>query len=273
MPPGVQFPITDVLGNRRPYVAAALGNRADISQQAANGGPSRIDQWLWQSYLNLGMSYSFEQAEQSFSGQWTAGMDFLLYPPNGRMWRSIAFYHQNGTAIKINWKDMAYLRRYPVTQASLPIINGIPSVGPPSIVAPFGAKLYVRPYADNNTYSFIGDIWTKPVQQINVSQPSVTPPYVSLGTADIGGTSLFVPDDWLEIIDLGAALRGHVSLLERDKAKEIQELLFGYSVPTSGKQVPGLIATMYNRYQAQAPNVDYNIQPRQTKRSYTNVGA
>jgi hypothetical protein len=70
---------------------------------------------------------------------------------------------------------------------------------------------------------------------------------------------------------MGAALRGHVSLIERDKGKELQELLFGYSVPTSGKQIPGLIATMYTRRQSQAPYMDYNIQPRQTKKSYTNI--
>jgi hypothetical protein len=261
-----------ILANLREWVTLNLGNRADISELGANAAPSRVDWWIWQSYLNLGMSYSFEEAESSQNGQWQQGMDFIPYPAGARMIKSIAFYFMNGTAIKISWKDMNYLRRYPATQQFTPgVINGIPSVGPPSIVAPLGNKLYVRPYADNQTYSFVADLWLKPVQL--VGQDSSDPPYTAQGSADIGATQLLVPMDWLEIIALGATLRGHASLLERDKAKEIQELLFGYSVPTSGKQVPGLIATMYNRRQAQAPAMDYNIQPRQSKRSYTNVGA
>jgi hypothetical protein len=106
-------------------------------------------------------------------------------------------------------------------------------------------------------YNFTLDYWQKPQQDPN----------------DIGATELLVPDDWLEVVDLGAMMRGHISLGERDKAQEIQQLLFGFTVPTSGKFTPGLMATMYNRRQAEAPGMDYNIQPTQVKRSYTNVGS
>lgn len=260
----------DILANRRPYVSVALGNRADLSTQGANGSPSRIDQWIWQSYLNLGMSYCFEGLEDSFTGQWTEGMDFIPYPPSARRITSIAFYQQNGTPIRISWKDIAYLRRYPAQSPTVLVTDGLKSVGPPSIVAPFGEKLFVRPYSDANTYNFVADLWSKP--QMTIGEDSTDPPYTSLGTADIGATVIAVPDDWLEIVDLGAILRGHTSLIERDKAREIQELLFGFTVPTTGKLTPGLIAQMWTRRQAQAPAMDYNIQPRQPKRTYTNVG-
>lgn len=262
--------MSDILANRRPYVEVALGNRADLSQLGTNGSPSRIDQWIWQSYLNLGMTYPFEQSEDTVTGQWQTGMDFISYPPQARRITSIAFYQQNGTAIRVGWKDITYLRRYMASTPSIPTIGGLKAVGPPSIVAPFGEKLYVRPYADTNIYNFIADLWIKPQQTIG--QDSVDPPYVSQGSADIGATEILVPDDWLEIVDLGAILRGHISLIERDKAREIQELLFGFTVPTTGKMTPGLIAQMWNRRQAQAPSMDYSIQPRQPKRTYTNVG-
>lgn len=265
--------MSDILANRRAYVAAALGARSDLSAQGLNGAPSRIDQWIWQSYLNLGMTYPFEQAEDTVKGQWTTGMDFIAYPPQARRFNSIAFYQQNGTAIRIAWKDIAYLRRYPSGAATIPVINPLLSVGPPSVVAPFGEKLFVRPYADANIYNFIGDLWLKPSQTIGEDAPEASPPYVSLGSADIGATEILVPDDWLEIVDMGAILRGHISLIERDKAAELQALLFGYTIPTTSKQVPGLIAVMWTRRQAQAPAMDYNIQPRQPKRSYTNTGA
>lgn len=262
--------MSDIIANRRPYVASALGNRADISQLGTNGSPSRVDQWIWQSYLNLGMSYPFEDLEDSFTGQWSAGMDFIAYPPQARAIKSIAFYQQNGTAIRISWKDITYLRRYPAQNPSVPVTSGLISVGPPSIVAPFGQNLYVRPYADSNIYNFIADLWSKPQQ--TVGQDNTDPPYASQGNADIGSTVIAVPDDWLEIVDIGAILRGHISLIERDKARELQELLFGFTMPETGKQIPGLIAKMWQRRQAQAPYTDYNIQPRQSKRSYTSVG-
>jgi hypothetical protein len=131
--------------------------------------------------------------------------------------------------------------------------------------------LYVRPYCDTNIYTFLADLWLKPVQIVGQDAPDASPAYTSLGSADIGATEIQVPDDWLEIVDLGAILRGHISLLERDKAAEVQQLLFGLTIPTTGKMVPGLIAVMWNRRQAQAPAMDYNIQPRQPKRTYGNV--
>jgi len=265
--------MSDILANRRPYVAIALGNRADISTLGANGSPSRVDNWIYQSYLNIAMTYPFHESEATVSGQWTAGMDFIAYPPGARRFDSIAFYQPNGTAIKISWKDIQYLRRYPSNIPTIPVTNGLLSVGPPSIVAPHGEKLYVRPYADSVIYSWIGDIWLKPQQLPGEDAPDATPPYVAQGTLDIGATEIQVPDDWLEIVDLGAILRGHISLIEREKAQEVQQLLFGFTMPSSNKMVPGLIAQALSRRQAQAPIMDYNIQPRQPKRSYTNVGS
>ncbi len=255
----------DILANRRAFVAVALGNRADLSQQTANFVPSRIDNWIWQSYLNIGMSYAFSESEDSDNDQWQTGGDFLDYPPTARMLKSVAFFRQDGTAIQIKWKDIAYIRRYPTQSAS-----GQQNVGPPAIVAPYNLKLYVRPLCDQQIYNVTFDFWTQP-QQI-VGQDSVDPPYTSQGTADIGATQIQVPNDWLEVIDMGAMLRGYTSLGERDKAQELQQLLFGFTTPTTGKMVPGLIATMWTRRQAQAPAMDYNIQPTSAKRSFTNVG-
>lgn len=256
----------DILANRRPYVAVALGNRADISAPVgANNNPSRVDNWLWQSYLNLGMSYSFSESSDTVQNQWQTGQDFINYPATARAIKNVAFFRQDGTPIKIGWKDIAYVRRYPAQSFS-----SQQNVGPPSIIATFGQKIFVRPLCDQSLYNVYIDFWTKPVQLVGVD--SVAPPYVHSGSGDIGATLLQVPDDWLEIIDMGAMLRGYASLGEREKAQELQQLLFGFTVPTSGKMVPGLIAQMWTRRQAEAPGMDYNIQPTSTKRSFTNVG-
>lgn len=259
----------DVLGNRRPYVLVELGNRADIAQQASSGGPSRIDNWIWQSYLNLGMSYPFDDAQLSITGQWQAGMDSIAYPVDARRIDAIQFYLLNGgIACRVSWKDISYLRRYPPGPG--PLSMPVPSVGPPSVVADFGQQIFVRPLADSNIYNYVLDYWAKPTKLVGQSDLTADPPYTSLGSADIGGTQLLVPNDWLEVIDMGAMMRGHASLGEPEKAQALQQLLYGFTVPTTGKFVPGLIAQMWNRRQAQAPAMDYSIQPRQAKRRYTN---
>jgi hypothetical protein len=262
--------MSDILANRRTLVGVELGNRADILTQGTAGAPSRVDNWLWQSYLNLAMSYKFDGLEQTVNGQWVQNQASIDYPPDVRRIDNISFYRKDGTALKINWKDIAYIRKYPDPSLSLPSPgNPLPSLGPPSIVCDFGQQIFVRPFCDSaGPYNFYLDYWQKPQQVVGGSATG----YTSLGVADIGATVFNVPDDWLEIIDYGAMMRGHASLGEVDKSQALQQLLFGFTIPTTNKFVPGIIAQMWTRRQAQAPMMDYNIQPRQPKRSYTNVG-
>jgi hypothetical protein len=216
------------------------------------------------------MTYDFDDAQETVTGQWQTGMESISWPPQTRGIDSIKFYYPNGTAIKTSWKNIDYLRRYPASQATIPVTNPLAAVGPPAITAMFGQNIFVRPYADTTVYTYILDYFLKPQQTIG--QDSVTPPYTNQGAADIGASVLLVGDDWLEIIDYGAMMRGHIALGEPEKAQSIQQLLFGFTMPQTGKQVPGLIAQVLTRRQVMSGNMDYNIQPRQPKRSYTNVG-
>jgi len=236
-----------------------------------NGEPSRVDEWLWQSYLGFARTYEFSEAQVTISGQWKTGMDAIVWPDNCRAIDSIKFYWPNGTSVRTRWKDMDYLRRYPTGPSTLPtFVYPLMSIGPPAITAQHGNRIYVRPYADQIMYTYILDYFVKP-QQI-VGEDSFDPPYVAKSPFDIGATEFLVGDDWLEIVELGAQLRGHINLGEPDKASAIQQLLFGVTTPTTGKMVPGLIAQALNRRQIMAPRMDYNIQPAQAKRDYTNVG-
>jgi len=236
----------DTIDDRVSYVQLELGNRADLTA----GNPSRIQNWIWQSYLNLGSSYKFHENQKTVTLQWISGMDSIPYPDDARAILNVAFYRAiDGTAIKVNWKDINYLRRYP-TQG----LSGAQNVGPPAIAASFTDQLFIRPLCDSQVYNVIIDYWAKPTK-----------------ASPIGDTDLLVPDDFLEIIDMGAMMRGHASLGEAEKAQSLQQLLYGFTIPTTSKFVPGLIATLYTRRQAEAPTMDYNIQPTQTKRTFTNV--
>jgi hypothetical protein len=227
------------IADRRSFVQLELGNRADIS----SGTPSRVDNWLWQSYLNIGMSIQFSEMEFTATSQFVQASDTIPFPDDARAIKSLVGYRSDGTALDIQIKDMKYIRRF-----------NSKTQGPPDVIAFYNKIIYVRPIPDA-IYDATIDYWQKPQQDPN----------------DLSTTELLVPDDWLEVIDMGAILRGHRSLLERDKAQEIQQLLFGFTVPLTGKMIPGLIAQMMTRRQAQSPMVDYGIEPSQTKRSYTNV--
>jgi hypothetical protein len=107
----------------------------------------------------------------------------------------------------------------------------------------YGNQIIVRPIPDR-TYNVVYDYWQLP----QISSP-------------VSATPLLVPDDWLEIVDLGALMRGFRGLLERDKARELQELLYGYKTP-SGKQVPGYITYRQTQQQAGSEFENYGLQPR-----------
>jgi len=235
-------------------VALVLGNRNDLLA----GTPSRIMGWIRDSYINLAMSYEHDTLEQTTTGQLAAGTDNIPYPADARAIDAITLYDTNsGVAIQPDFKDMQYLRMFNTLATAQ---------GPPSVWAPQNGKIYFRPIP-KNTYSLIIDYWQLP--QIQDPNGNVVNPYES-GT-DISATPVLLPYDWLEILDYGAEMRGHAELLEREKAQEIQQLLFGFTIPLTGKFVPGMIGQILMRRQAQAPRSDYGIQPRTPKRSFTNV--
>jgi len=226
-------------------VLLELGNRADLST-IVGGLPSRIDRWLSDSYTEIGMGYDFAELELTIDGQVVQGQDSLAYPADARAVQSLNFYRLDGSATSVQpfFKNIQYIRQFnPVNQ------------GPPSNLAYFALTVIMRPVPDQ-TYNYTLDYWQKP-QISNVA-------------GDLGATVINVPDDWLEIVDYGAMMRGHAELQEAEKAQVLQNLLYGITLPT-GKAVPGLIAARMTRKQAQSPSMDYGIQPSQAKLSYGSV--
>ncbi len=223
------------ISDRVSNVALELGNRSDLSA----GVPSRIVNWLLQSYTDLAYDYPFEDLQDFADLTTTSNQWFMDFDPTWRAINGITAYRLDGTPIPLDYKDIRYLRRYSETKTSIP-----------SVWADYKNQIQFRPVS-NGTYKFTIDVWLKP--------------FIETVIAD---TTLHVPDDWLEIIDMGAILRGHRSLLERDKAREMQELLFGFNDPRTGRITPGLIHAKWTRRQAQAPMQDYGMRPK--VRSYTN---
>src|SRR5208282_1810492 len=219
-----------------------LGNRSDLD----TGTPSRLDIWYQNSYVELAMNVPLETLEISIPDQFIADTDTYNLPQNCRLPKCITMNTQPGqsfdptsgglTVVTLDYKDITYIRQM---TAQAP--------GPPSVYTLYGNQVIVRPVPDQN-YSIIWDCWQLPVISGGLNSPQVS------------ATPLLVPLDWLEIVDMGALMRGFKSLLERDKARELQELLYGFKTPT-GKQVPGYITYRQTQEQAGSPWENYGISP------------
>lgn len=222
------------IGDQVATVQLMLGNRSDLA--------ARISQWLAFGYLDLGMSYPFEELESSTDDFFQAGIGTYDYPVTARAIKTISM--TIGQAQQpIKRRDIKIIRRYNVSNQQ----------GPPSIYGTRAKQILVRPIPDK-TYPFIWDTWDLP----QVDQTS---------TATINATNLLLPLDWIEILQYMAALRGHIALLERDKAQEIHTLLYGD--PTDVVQ-PGLIKTKLLIHSAESYDSDYAIRPK--IRAYAHTG-
>jgi hypothetical protein len=215
-----------------------LGNRSDLT--------TRIYNWIWDSYLELGMSLPFEGLEKTLSATSTpltptivAGTDNYAYPTGVRAVKIITMLLTTGTS-RLRRKNLEDIEDFSTAAADY---------GQPSIYSPFENKIWLRAVPDV-VYSWRWRVWMAPTQG-----------------ATVDATILLVPDDWLEVVDWGAAMRGFVELLEPDKSANIRMLLFGSDDPRTGHHVPGLIEKKMTRAQAEVESREFGFKPK--VRSYT----
>lgn len=224
------------INDRIANVTLMLGNRTDIQ--------SRVIGWLGAAYLELGYAYPLETLEASETDTTTSGVGSgdIDFPPLARGVKDVTAVQTNGTTIPLDLKDIKWIRRLPV---------GVNFCGVPGVYATYGETIYIRP-EPKVAVNLIIDYWQKPV----LSDP-------------VEDTPILLPDDWLEILDNAAALRGYPGLLEFDKMQAIRQYLFGYTDPETNHKTPGIIHSRMTRRQAQAPAYDYGLQPKTLRRPYT----
>jgi|SRR5215831_1502338 len=219
------------IADRLPIVRGLLGGREDKDTEIAN--------WIANSYQSLGSSLPFETLEDTANPTTVAGTDNYPYPPTARGIKSIVIgipAANPQTFPPLIKKNVQLLDRYG------------PQRGTPSLWAPFGANYLVR-QVPNDNYPLIVRFWIRPQIQFLVGTTNADP-----------ATPLFVPDDWLEILDYSAQLRGYMDLQEFDKAQVIRTLLYGD--PANIKRVPGLIKANLRRIQAEQDTNQYGLRPR-----------
>lgn len=232
------------ISDRVATVQYMLGGRTDLTA----GAPSKIAVWLQNAYIEIAMGYNFVELEDTLSTVLVQGGDIVPYDPSVRAIKALTIQQQDGSQYDLPEKDIKWIRRLSATQQ-----------GRPSVCCTMGQgigtrNLILRQVPDANFYTLLWDVWLKPVI-----------------TGNIVDTVLNVPDDWLEIIDYAAALRGHVDLLEEDRAVAKARYLYGFTNMTTGKKVPGIIQQRLTQRQANAPSQDYGLQPKGKILSYTHV--
>jgi hypothetical protein len=208
--------------------------------------------WLKEAYTEICLGYRFEELEQAVNDVMVPNIDVYPLPAQARFLRSITLlYPSIGGQLQpriIRRRHIRNIRRY---QTSSP--------GPPVIYAPYNPggqpSIIVRPVPDQG-YSFIWDIQVKPTFGTTVNHT-------------IDSTVIQLPDDWIDILKWSTVLRGHTALVERDKAAEVQTLLFGGYDPLTGRRVPGMIKQRTAaRDQLDIEDTEYGLQP--LVRRYTN---
>lgn len=243
------------LGSLSGEINAMLGNRRDVLTYTtfpSVPNPQDSDRlmiWLKEAYTEICLGYRFEELEQSVTDTFVATVDTYQLPALCRMLRSVSILvgtQQQPRLIKR--RHIRNIRRYQTT-----------SLGPPSVYAPYNPggqpSIIVRPVPDQG-YPLIWDIQAKPT-------------FDSTAGHTIDKTVIFLPDDWVDILKWSTCLRGHTALVERDKAAEIQTLLFGGYDPGQGRRVPGMIKQrIASRDQVDIEDVEFGLQPM--VRRYTN---
>jgi hypothetical protein len=224
-----------ILGDSVATVQLNLGNRSDLA--------SRISYWLAKAYLDLGMSYPFEELEDSINDTFQPTIDVYDYPATARAIKTISMSVAPNSQQPVKRKDIKVIRRYTTTNQQ----------GPPTIYGTRAKQILVRPIPDQ-AYPFIWDVWLLPA----VDQTSA---------ATINASACLLPLDWIEIMEYMATLRGHIALLERDKAGEVHTLLYGD--PTNQDQ-PGLIKTKLLIHAAESYDSDFAMRPK--TRAYSHTG-
>lgn len=224
-----------IIGDSVATVQLNLGNRSDLA--------SRISQWLAYAYIDLGMSYPFEELEDSVDDFFLPNIDVYDYPVTARAIKTISLTLAQNSQQPVKRKDIKVVRRYNTTSQT----------GPPAIYGTRAKQILVRP-VPNQQIPFIWDVWNLPA----VDQTD---------TGTINASTVLLPLDWIEIMQYMATLRGHIALLERDKAAEIHTLLYGD--PTDNTQ-PGLIKTKLLIHSAESYDSDFAIRPK--NRAYGHVG-
>ncbi len=221
------------ISDRSPFVQKKLGNRSDL----VSGVPSRIDIWLRDAYLELTYAYPFDEllSKTDVTTVITVPTDTYSYPSGVRALRGVSGIDTSVTpnqSFVIERKNIRYLDTFTPTQArpSMYATYPLQVVGPPPSIT---RQIVLRPVPDK-VYTIRLRTWILPTIAGTVS-----------------ATFLQMPDDWLEILDYSAALRGHTELLETDKAQSVQQLLYGYIDPRSGKHQPGMIAARMTSMQAE----------------------
>lgn len=218
--------MSETIGDRVKVISDLLGNRPD---QAA-----KISGWILNGYRDIAHSIPFEELEATANVLCIPTIAEYDYPSDARgiNFITLGVPASNPTSNPPLWKrNIAIIRRYSKS-----------TTGVPSIWAPYNSQIHLR-QVPNDGYPMTIDYWRK----------------VQVDSEDINGTVIEVPDDWIEIVDYAAQIRGYIDLQQPDRAGAIRTLLYGNP---KFPDKPGLIKQRLTRIQSEYAGASYGVRPR-----------
>jgi hypothetical protein len=238
------------IADRRVKVQILLSNRSDLAVKQGSETHPKIDAWLSDAYVDLGNSYDYEDLELG---------PILMTTPNDGVTQYLTL-PEDCRAVKQVSIDPSgngkYIPMYGPTAYNLLRRTSSIGVGMPSRWGRRGYNLWFD-RIPNSAYSLAVTYWQKPQILIDATNT----------TSDIEDTPLLMPDDWLEILDHCAALRGWEYLQDSLKIGETKALLYGD--PSDPRKGPGLIKAKMMARTAESTDSNYAIAPYVV--SYTRV--
>ena len=238
--------MSQTIKDRRGCVTIMLSNRSDLAQLQSSWGPPfdtrpPIDKWLGDAYVDAGFSYNFDELNVGPLLIQTPGDSVTQYSPLPDDLRAIdqvsIDIDGNGKYVPMNPTDYKVIRR---TTSVSP--------GRPTRYGRHGLQIWWDRIPDR-LYNVQLSYWQKPELVIDPSNTN----------SDVEDTQLLLADDWFEILDRMAAMRGWEYLQDAMKMSQIKTELFGD--PSDPRKGPGLIKAKMTATIAESSSSEYGITP------------
>jgi hypothetical protein len=234
--------LSTTIKDRRVKVQILLSNRSDLAAIQGSETHSKIDGWLSDAYIDLGNSYGFEDLELGPITMITPNDGVTAYMPLPDECRAV-----KQISIDPNG-DGHYIPMYGPSDYN--VLRRTSSVAPgmPSRWARRGYNVWFD-RAPDKTYNIQVTYWQKPLIIVDATNSA----------SDIEDTLILMPDDWLEILDRCAALRGWEYIQDPLGVQGTKTMLYGD--PSDPRKGPGLIKAKMMARTAERTDSNYAIAP------------
>lgn len=225
--------------------------------------PAKMAEWIRKSVLELSGSYDFQGLQ--------ATGPFYSLVPGQNVYNPSVFMQTGDAAVEIRGIPTLYIYYEPLISNPPPtLLSGIANTGIP---------LKYRSINSIETSLNIGSIpgyWSRwngliyiaPTPQssyLSYMRYKKAHPFPNAGGTNAGTDTIYLDDDWQDIVEYAAAYRGAISLRLLDYASQYRQILYGdpKAVDAGGRRIDlGLIYSRTSQYERDSTTALRSMQVR-----------